>query len=511
MTYVVTQSCCSDASCVTACPVNCIHPAPGEPGFAEAEMLYVDPVACMDCGACTTACPVGAVVPHTALSEHELPFLELNAAYYREHPHDDRPPLAPVRALPQVTERREVRVAVVGAGPAGLFTADELLRQDNIEVDVFDRLPTPYGLVRAGVAPDHARTKDVTRLFEQIEDQAGFRYVLGVEVGRDISHEELRASYDAVVHASGSGTGRTLDLPGSDLGNCVSATDVVAWYNGHPDHVEPPISLDTERVVVVGNGNVALDVARILTAEPDRLARTDIADHALAALRASAVREVVVLGRRGPADAAFTLPELVGLAGLTDVDVVVDAGGPIEPTTEKTRVLASLAERPVTEGRRRIVLRFFATPVAIVGEDRVCGVEVTTGGGSEEIVAGAVVAAIGYRAQPVDGLPFDEDAARVPSDCGRVEPGVYVAGWIKRGPRGFIGTNRSCAEETAARVFEDLDAGKLSPPTRSRPSGPVELAGWRTIDEHERAAGRATDRVRVKLTDTESMLAAAAR
>ncbi|WP_183097562.1 FAD-dependent oxidoreductase [Nocardioides pelophilus] len=510
MTYVVTQSCCSDASCVTACPVNCIHPAPGEPGFAEAEMLYVDPVACMDCGACTTACPVGAVVPHTALGEHELPFLELNAAYYREHPHDDRPPLAPVRPLPKVTARRPVRVAVVGAGPAGLFTADELLRQDNIEVDVFDRLPTPYGLVRAGVAPDHARTKDVTRLFERIEDQAGFRYVLGVEVGTDITHEELRAAYDAVVHASGSGTGRTLDLPGSDLADCVTATDVVAWYNGHPDHRELPISLDAERVLVVGNGNVALDVARILTADPDRLARTDIADHALAALRGSAVREVVVLGRRGPADAAFSLPELVGLAGLTEVDVVVDAGGPVEATTEKTKVLAALAERQATEGRRRIVLRFRTTPVEVLGAGHVQGMAVSRDGATEEIAAGAVVAAIGYRARPVEGLPFDHQAGRVPSDQGRVEPGVYVAGWIKRGPRGFIGTNRSCAEETAARVFEDLDAGRLSPPTRPRPTAPVDLAGWRAIDEHERTAGRATDRVRVKLTDTAAMRAVAA-
>nr|WP_281366507.1 FAD-dependent oxidoreductase [Nocardioides thalensis] len=471
-------------------------------------MLYVDPATCMDCGACTTACPVGAVVPHTALTDDQLPFLELNASYYREHPHADRRPLAPVEVLPVLGERRPVRVAVVGAGPAGLFTADELLRQPTVEVDVLDRLPTPYGLVRAGVAPDHARTKDVTRLFARIEDQPGFRYLLGVEVGTDVTHEQLRSAYDAVVYATGSGTGRTLDVPGSGLVQSVTATDVVAWYNGHPDHLGPPLALDTERVVVVGNGNVALDVARVLTADPDVLAGTDIADHALAALRGSAVREVVVLGRRGPEHAAFTLPELIGLRGLDGVDVVVD--GPVTVTSEKTRVLAELAARPPRGHRRRIVLRFGTTPVEVLGDARVDGIRVERAGECEDMVAGAVVAAIGYRARPVAGLPFDEVAGRVPSDGGRVEPGVYVAGWVKRGPRGFIGTNRSCAEETAARVFEDIDAGRLAPPVAPRPTAPVDLAGWRAIDAREREAGAPYRRPRVKLTDRTALLSAAA-
>lgn len=509
MTYVVTQSCCSDASCVTACPVNCIHPAPGEPGFAEAEMLYVDPAACMDCGACTTACPVGAVVPHTALTDAQLPFLELNASYYREHPHADRRPLAPVEVLPRLGERRPIRVAVVGAGPAGLFTADELLRQPTVEVDVLDRLPTPYGLVRAGVAPDHARTKDVTRLFARIEEQPGFRYLLGLEVGTDITHAQLRSSYDAVVYATGSGTGRTLDVPGGGLPQSVTATDVVAWYNGHPDHLEPPIALDAERVVVVGNGNVALDVARVLTADPDLLARTDTADHALAALRESAVREVVVVGRRGPEHAAFTLPELIGLRGLDGVDVVVE--GPVAATSEKTRILAELAGRPARGHDRRILLRFGTTPVEVLGDDRVRGVRVQSSGGREDLASGAVVAAIGYRARAVPGLPFDDHAGRVPSDRGRVEAGVYVAGWVKRGPRGFIGTNRSCAEETAARVFEDIDAGRLAPPTAARPTAPLDLTGWRAIDAREREAGAAERRPRVKITDRDALLSAAAR
>lgn len=507
MTYVVTQSCCSDASCVTACPVNCIHPAPGEPGFAEAEMLYVDPATCMDCGACTSACPVGAVVPHTSLTDPELPFLELNAAYYREHPHSDRRPLAPVAALPRLGERRPVRVAIVGAGPAGLFTADELLRQPSVEVDVLDRLPTPYGLVRAGVAPDHARTKDVTRLFARIEDQPGFRYLLGVEVGTDVSHEQLCSAYDAVVYATGSGTGRALDLPGSGLPQSVTATDVVAWYNGHPDHVEPPLALDAERVVVVGNGNVALDVARVLTADPEALAQTDIADHALAALRTSAVREVVVLGRRGPEHAAFTLPELIGLSALGAVDVVVDS--PVAVTSEKTRILADLAQRSPQGHDRRIVLRFGTTPVEVLGDDRVRGVRAERSGERENLAAGAVVAAIGYRARPVAGLPFDEHAGRVPSDGGRVEPGVYVAGWVKRGPRGFIGTNRSCAEETAARIFEDVDGGRLAPPTTARPTAPVDLTGWRAIDARERGAGAPYGRPRVKITDRAALLRSA--
>ncbi|MEZ0577177.1 FAD-dependent oxidoreductase [Nocardioides sp. MH1] len=519
MPYVVTQSCCSDGACVLACPVNAIHPAPGEPGFVTAEMLYVDPVSCVDCGACATACPVDAVVPHTKLADHQLPFVELNATYYRDHPHADRTPLALVpRHRDSATAG--LRVAVVGAGPAGLYAADELLKLPGVEVDVFDRLPTPHGLARYGVAPDHPRTKHVLELFAKIEREPGFRYRLNVEAGTDVTLEELRASYHAVVYAIGAATDRRLGVDGEDLAGSISATDLVAWYNGHPDADEVHQPLDTERAVVIGNGNVALDVARILTADPDRLAATDISDRALLALRDSAVREVVVLGRRGPDEAAFTLPELIGLAALDDVDVLVE--GEVAVTSQKTELLAELARRTPTPGRRRIVLRFRTAPVRIVGGDRVEAIEVArtevvdgravATDESELIATGLVLRAVGYRARPVVGLPFDDERARVPNDRGRVEPGLYVVGWIKRGATGFLGTNKTCSQESVAALLDDLDAGLLVAPTTAveRLDHEIDHEGWLAIDRAERALGDAARRPRVKLTDRRALSEAAA-
>jgi ferredoxin--NADP+ reductase len=528
--YAVTRSCCADASCVLACPVNCIHPAPGEPGFGTAEMLYVDPRTCVDCGACTTACPVDALKPHTKLTEAELPFLELNAAYYRQNPHEDR---APMYVVPRQRElpAGELSVAVVGAGPAGLFAADELLRHPGVRVTVHDRLPTPYGLARAGVAPDHQDTKQVTELFRAIESQPGFTYRLGVEIGTDLSHTDLLREHHAVLYAVGAATDKRLGIEGEDLPGSVSATDFVAWYNGHPDRAADTHPLDTERAVVVGNGNVALDVARILTADPDALARTDISDRALAALRASKVREVVLLGRRGPAQAAFTVPELIALSGLGDVDVTVE-GWPEDLTAgpdadDRTRLLAELAARTPVEGRRRIVLRFLTSPVRITGDGAVQALEVTPTtlhtdedgtvravptGEVQTLETGLVLRSVGYRARPVPGLPFDEDSATVPHERGRVAPGVYVAGWIKRGPTGFIGTNKTCAHETVESLLDDHAAGLLTPPVSpvAAPIDALDLESWRAVDRAERAAGEAQGRPRVKLTDRESLRRAAA-
>ena len=521
MSYVVTQSCTSDGACVIACPVNAIHPAPGEPGFAEAEMLYVDPVSCVDCGACATACPVDAILPHTKLTEKQLPFVALNATYYKDHPHPDRTPLALV-AKPRSTATDGLRVAVIGAGPAGLYAADELLTLPGVQVDVFDRLPTPHGLARYGVAPDHPRTKQVIELFSKIEQEPGFRYRLNVEAGTDMTLDELRASYHAVIYAVGAATDRRLGVPGEELSGSVSATDFVAWYNGHPDADDasyPVAAGSSERAVVIGNGNVALDVARILTADPDRLATTDISDRALLALRDSRIREVVLLGRRGPADAAFTLPELIGLATLDDVDVVVE--GAVEVTSDKTAILAELASRTPAPGRRRIVLRFHTAPVRIVGDEQVEGLEVVRTevvdgravptGETEQIRAGLVLRAIGYRARPVAGLPFDEERGLVPNDGGRVEPGLYVGGWIKRGPTGFLGTNKSCSKETVERLLDDLDAGLLTAPTGVvEPfDHEVDSRGWQAIDRAERALGAVAGRPRVKLTDRVALRSAA--
>ncbi len=541
MPYVVTQSCCSDASCVVACPVNCIHPAPGEPDFATAEMLYIDPGGCVDCGACATACPVDAIKPHTLLTAAEQPFLGLNAEYYQVFPHADRTPVAVVPPQRRLRSDRPVLVAVVGAGPAGLYAADELLKHPEVSVDVLDRLPTPHGLVRAGVAPDHQHTKQTQRLFAQVEEQPGFRYLLGVEVGRDVARAELDERYDAVVWTVGASADKPLRVPGEDLPGSLSATEVVGWYNGHPDHQDLAVDLSSPsgRVVVVGNGNVALDVARVMTLDPDLLRGTDVAGLPWTVLAQSAVREVVVLGRRGPAQAAFTLPELVGLVGLVEqglLDVVVDLGGDALATdTPVGRMLALLpaydASAPVDPVRRRIVLRFLTQPVAVLGETRVAAVEVertrlvagadgsvrAEGTGETELLeCGLVLRAVGYHGREVTDLPYDPATGTVPSDHGRVEPGTYVAGWVKRGPSGFIGTNKSCAQETVERLLDDLDAGTTTAPVRDADDLPallasrgvtvLDLADWRAIDAEERRRGAASGRVRAKIVDREEML-----
>jgi ferredoxin--NADP+ reductase len=293
MPHVITQSCCSDGSCVYACPVNCIHPTPDEPGFATAEMLYVDPVACVDCGACVSACPVGAIVPDSKLTAEQMPFVALNAGYYPDRPAGVKLPptskLAPVLPAPVVRRgATPLTVAIVGSGPAAMYAADELLTQRGVRVNVFEKLPTPYGLVRAGVAPDHQSTKGVTRLFDTIAQRRGLTFYLNVEVGEHLSHAELLEHHHAVLYAVGGAGDRRLDIDGMGLRGTGTATETVAWINGHPDFADLPVDLAHGRVVIVGNGNVALDVARILTADPDALERTDISDAALAALRTSA-------------------------------------------------------------------------------------------------------------------------------------------------------------------------------------------------------------------------------
>lgn len=529
MAYVVTQSCCADASCVVACPVNCIHPAPGEPGFAEAEMVYIDANSCVGCGACATACPVGAIVPDTKLTAAQQPFLGLNAEYYDVFPHADRTPVALVPPQRRLQRPGPFRVAVVGAGPAGLYAADELLKHPEVTaVDVYDRLRTPYGLVRHGVAPDHASTKQVTRLFEAIERDDRFRYFLGVSVGEDVTLADLRAQYHAVVYAVGASSDRSLGISGEELPGSVAATDLVGWYNGHPEQQDLHIPLDHDRAVVVGNGNVALDVARILTRDVDDLATTDLAPGPLARLRESDVREVVVLGRRGPGQAAFTVPELIGLAGLDDVDVIVEAD-PEELTgdDQASRLLAEMASRiPEPDSpRRRIVLRFTTSPVELTGTDRVTGVRVVrnrlvTGAdgavraeptdGYDEIPAGLVVRSIGHRGLPVADLPYDTASGTVPNDAGRVEPGVYAVGWIKRGPVGFIGTNKTCAQETVSSILDDLDAGPPDPVgtaesiatvVAGRQPEVIGLEEWRRLDAAERSRGESAGRTRQKITD----------
>ncbi|WP_458320088.1 4Fe-4S binding protein [Mycolicibacterium brisbanense] len=536
MPHVITQSCCSDGSCVYACPVNCIHPSPDEPGFATAEMLYIDPDACVDCGACVSACPVGAIAADTRLTEKQLPFIELNAAFYpkREGKLPPTSKLAPVLEAPKIDRRPggPLTVAIVGSGPAAMYAADELLTQKGVRVNVFEKLPTPYGLVRAGVAPDHQSTKRVTKLFDTIGKQRNFRFFLNVEVGKHLTHVELLEHHHAVLYAVGAPNDRRLDIEGMDRPGTGTATEMVAWINGHPEFTDLPVDLTHERVVIIGNGNVAFDVARILTTDPDVLARTDISDHALATLRGSRVQEVVIAARRGPAFSAFTLPELIGLTSTCQVVlsaadhelVLRDLAATTDPLTRgKLEILAKLGDASAPITTPRIRLAYQLTPQRVLGETRTTGVEFGRTGTDQTctIEAGLVLTSIGYRGKAIDALPFDDDAAVVPNDGGRVRgaTGAYVAGWIKRGPTGFIGTNKSCASETVHNLVADYNDGVLAAPVRkpgeleklvrSRQPDVVDAAGWHAIDEAEIARG-GDERPRDKFTTVEAMLAVAA-
>ncbi|MEU2071352.1 FAD-dependent oxidoreductase [Streptomyces anulatus] len=543
MTYAITQTCCNDATCVAVCPVNCIHPTPEERAFGSTEMLHIDPRACIDCGACADACPVDAIFPVDSLSVAQREYADINAAYYE----GGEPSAAaevdgpnfhvwgePVfgRSLP--SDFGPLRVAVVGTGPAGMYAAQDLLLHTAAEVTLIDRLPVAGGLVRYGVAPDHPATKKVGDTFSRFHSHPRVRMHLGIEVGRDVTAEELAAHHDAVIYAVGASTDRRLGIPGEDGPGCLSATSFVAWYNAHPEAVAQGVDLSAERVVVVGNGNVALDVARILVADPEALAGTDIAAHALEALRASRVREVVVLGRRGPEDAAYTRSELLALKHLPDVELVVDDHDPrtgaaidVAGAGERAGLLRGLARvrtdaaSPVGAGRR-IVLRFHSEPVEVLGDGDARTVRVTDGGGgAADLAAGMLLRAIGYRGLPVPGLPFDEASGTVPHEGGRVAglPGGYVVGWIKRGPSGGIGANRTCAAETVGTLLADAVAGTLPAPTgdakafrrlaRRRNRRVVDARGLAAIDRAERDRGRRDGRPRVKLATVEELVATA--
>jgi ferredoxin/flavodoxin---NADP+ reductase len=452
------------------------------------------------------------------------------------------------------------RVAVIGAGPAGFYSCEDLLKA-GFEVDLYDVLPTPFGLVRAGVAPDHPKIKSVTRRYEKTAADPAFRFFGGVEFGSDVERHELLERYHAVVYAVGTRNDNRLRVPGEERPGSHAATEFVAWYNGHPDYADHDFDLSANRAVVIGNGNVAIDVARMLVLDPDELAITDTADHALAGLAQAQIEHVIILGRRGPAQAAFTNPELLELGELQRADVVVQPAEVdldehsrrwLEEHGDRTarrnvEVLTEYSQRQLTGKSHRIELRFLRSPLEVLGDDEdgaVSGLRVVRNqiepdpagnlravptGDEERIDCGLVLRSIGYRGRPLPGVPFDEQRGLIRNVGGRVTdpedqplPGEYVVGWIKRGPSGVIGTNKKDATDTITKLVEDAEARRLNEPVavdrdateawlRGRVAGLVTWGGWQAIDRHETALGEPHGRPRVKFVRVPEMIAVAER
>jgi ferredoxin/flavodoxin---NADP+ reductase len=449
---------------------------------------------------------------------------------------------------------RPYHVAIVGSGPSGFFAAASLLKaadsDDHIDVfvDMLEMLPTPWGLVRSGVAPDHPKIKSISSQFEKTGEDPRFRFFGNIGVGEHVSATELAEQYDAVVYAIGAQADRPLNIPGETLPGSVAAVDFVGWYNAHPHFEEVSPDLSGARAVVIGNGNVALDVARILVTEPEALAQTDIADHALESLRPRGVQEVVVVGRRGPLQTAFTTLELRELADLENVDVVVDpadfesisdddAAAVGKICKQNIKVLRGYLGRELRPGHRRIVFRFQTSPIEIAGEERVEKIVLGRNelvsddsgrvvakdtGARQELPVQLVVRSVGYRGVPTDGLPFDEKSGTIPNTDERVDGGrhEYVVGWIKRGPSGVIGTNKKDSQATIDTLIADLTgndgaeladfgadhADELADWLASRQPKLVTDAHWKLIDEHERSSGHPHGRPRVKLPNLVKLL-----
>jgi ferredoxin--NADP+ reductase len=462
------------------------------------------------------------------------------------------------------TSDNPLRVAIVGSGPAGFYAAEHLLKLDEpvVQIDMFDRLPTPFGLVRAGVAPDHPKIKSVIRMYEKTAAREGFRFFGNVEIGRELTVADLESRYHAVIYAYGTATDRQLGIPGEDLPGSHAATEFVNWYNAHPDFADHEFDLSVKRAVVIGNGNVAADVARMLALPRAELDVTDTADHAIEALASSGVEEIVVLGRRGPAQAAFTNPEVRELGELTDADIVIDPAeveldeisreyiesDDCDPTHRRNvEIFTDFAHRAPEGKPKRVIMRFLSSPIEIRGKEKVESIVVGRNelqrdesgavrardtGEREEIECGLVLRSIGYRGIGLDGIPFDSDSGLIPNDAGRVMdpesgeqvPGHYAVGWIKRGPSGVIGTNKKDAQETVDSLLADLEAGRIpdrrTPGSEAEDVAPIEVLlaerggnhvtyfGWQAIDRAEVAAGEPHGRPRIKFCRVDEMVEA---
>lgn len=447
------------------------------------------------------------------------------------------------------SETNPLRIAIVGSGPSGFYAAEELLKSGlNVTVDMIDRLPTPFGLVRSGVAPDHPKLKMPVVVFDKVARLPGFSFFGNVTVGRDISVEELHANHHAVIFTCGAQSEKSFGIPGETLAGSHTATEFVGWYNGHPDYRDRQFDLSQEVAVVIGQGNVAADVARILSKPVDELRTTDISSHAIEALAASRVREIHIVGRRGPAQAKFTNKELKELGELSGCvaqvnpeDLVLNPESAAELAdknnyiaAKNVEILSAWAGAQASPGNKRIVFHFLESPVALNGNGRVERLVLERNrlegpafdqqakgtGVLSELPCGLVFRSIGYRGVPIPGVPFDERKGIFPNEAGRIKgaQGLYVAGWIKRGPSGIIGTNRACALETVATLRADLDALDASPKPgfaglaqqlASRAVKHVDYAGWKAIDAVETERGVALAKPREKITRIAEMLAVA--
>jgi ferredoxin--NADP+ reductase len=454
------------------------------------------------------------------------------------------------------TRAYPLRIAIVGSGPSGFYTAEHLLKQDRwvVEIDMFDRLPTPFGLVRGGVAPDHPKIKSVTKVYDRTASHPHFRFYGNVAFGKDVTHTDMVRYYHAIVYAVGAQTDRRLNIPGEDLAGSYAATEFVGWYNGHPDFRDLSFDLSQERVAVIGNGNVATDVVRMLARSQAELHTTDVADYALRALRQSAVREIYLLGRRGPVQAKFTTPELKELGELAEADIVVAPeeldldplsqdyllSGEDRTAARNFEQLKQFSQAASSDKPKKIILRFLVSPVELIGTDRVEAIRLVKNqicerahflspcptDEFETIPVGMVFRSIGYRGLPLPGIPFDDENGVIPNARGRIlgadgQPvtGEYAVGWIKRGPTGIIGTNKSDAQETTQQLLEDIASARLltpQEPSHKAVESLLERRGvhyvtyddWRILDSLEIERGQTMGRPRVKFTRVNEMLAA---
>ncbi|MBX3080423.1 MAG: FAD-dependent oxidoreductase [Anaerolineae bacterium] len=452
------------------------------------------------------------------------------------------------------TVEQPLRVAIIGSGPSGFYAAEHLLKQSNlvIFIDMYDRLPTPYGLVRGGVAPDHDKIKSVSKVYDRIAANPRFRFFGNVEIGKHITHDDLKAYYHQIVYAVGAQTDRRLGVPGEDLIGSHAATEFVGWYNAHPDYRDLQFDLSQERAVVIGNGNVAMDVARILASGYDELRKTDIADYALEALRNSKVKEIYMLGRRGPAQAAFTNPELKEFGALEEADIVVNVeDATLDPLSQSdldtngdadsrknVELLQKYAQQQPVGKPKRITMRFLVSPAELIGTERVEAIKIVKNvlergsDGSlkakatdqtEILPVGLVFRSIGYKGVPLAGVPFDAKAGVIPNQAGRViDPqtqqtltGEYVVGWIKRGPSGIIGTNKPDSVATANAMLEDVptltatvNTADIEALIKQRQPDYVTFADWQLLDQVEVNNGQAEGRPRIKFSRIEDMIAA---